>query len=142
MKRKLITKFLAYCGATLLLLTGLLAIHIYLVTRPKAPDAGTRIMARIDIRKDINAAEAARVTAWLYQQPGVDRVLCNEASDIVVFTYSPLQTNAYQLTGDLGRKLQLPVERIKPSAAEMKSGCPVPNGSRGYKLMAYLKQVF
>lgn len=142
MKRKLITKILAYSGALLLLLTGVLAIHIYLVTRPKAPDANTRIMARIDIRKDINAAEAARVTAWLYEQPGVDRVLCNEAADIVVFTYSPLRTNADRVTDELGRKLQLPVERIKPSAAEMRSGCPVPNGSRGYKLMAYLKQVF
>lgn len=142
MKRKLITKVLAYSGALLLLLTGVLAVHIYLVTRSKAPDASTRIMARVDIRKDINAAEAAQVTAWLYQQPGVDRVLCNEASDIVVFTYFPLQTNADQLAGNLGKELQLPVERVKPSAAEMKSGCPVPNGSRGYQLMAYLKQVF
>lgn len=141
MKRKLIKKILAYSGALLLLLTGVLAIHIYQVTRPKAPDAHTRIMARIDIRKDINTAEAALVTKWLYQQPGVDRVLCNEAADIVVFTYSPLQTNADRLTTDLAKNLQLPVERVKPSAAEMKSGCPVPNGSRGYKLMAYLKQV-
>lgn len=142
MKGKLITKVLVYSGALPLLLTGVLAIHIYLVTRPKAPDASTRIMARIDIRKDINTAEAVRVTTWLYQQPGVDRVLCNEASAIVVFTCAPLQTHADQLTGDLGRELQLPVERVKPSAAEMKSGCPVPNGSHGYKLMAYLKQVF
>lgn len=142
MKRKLLTKVLLYSGALLLLLAGVLAIHIYIVTRPKAPDAHTRIMARIDIRKDINEAEAEGVITWLYQQPGVDRVLCNEASDIVVFTFSPLQTNADQLTGELGRKLQLPVERVKPSAAEMKSGCPVPNGSRSYQLMAYLKQIF
>lgn len=142
MRKKLITKVLVYSGAFLLLLTGVLAIHIYLVTRPKAPDASTRIMARIDIRKDINTTEAALVTKWFYQQPGVDRVLCNEAADIVVFTYSPIQTNADRLTTDLANHLQLPVERVKPSAAEMKSGCPVPNGSRGYKLMAYLKQVF
>jgi hypothetical protein len=142
MKRKLITKVLVYSGALLLLLTGVLAIHIYLVTRPQAPDASTRIMARIDIRKDINAAEATGITAWLYQQPGVDRVLCNVASDIVVFTYCPIQANADQLSADLGKKLRLPVERVKPTAAEMRSACPVPAGSRSGKLMAYLKQVF
>ncbi|WP_431215581.1 hypothetical protein ACQ86N_13390 [Puia sp. P3] len=46
-----------------------LAVHIYVVTRPRV-DSDTRVMVRIDLRKDIGQAEADTITAWLYQQKG------------------------------------------------------------------------
>ena len=39
---------------TFLFLVNVLAAHIYIVTRPKAPDANTVVIARIDFKPAIN----------------------------------------------------------------------------------------
>jgi len=64
-----------------LFLVLVLAVHIYWVTRPKAPDANTKIMARIDIKQPITQADADKITTWLYQQKGIDHVLVNDSRE-------------------------------------------------------------
>ena len=130
-----------YCGCILSVLILVLAIHIYLVTRPKAPDANTRIMARIDIKKDITSLEAAQITAWMYQQKGIDHVLCSPESAILVFTYSPLMINADKLTENFSTNFHLPVNRILATKEDMKNGCPVSTNSIGYKALSFVKKI-
>jgi hypothetical protein len=101
-----------------------LAIHIYTVTRPRV-DASTRIMARIDIKQDISAADADKITAWLYQQKGVDHVLVNPRSDIAIFSYAPVQNNATAIVNRFKKEMSYKADRYLPSADEMSSGCPV-----------------
>ncbi len=141
MKRIPVKKILLWSGAVFSVLVIVLSVHIYLVTRPKAPDAFTRIMARIDIKKQISESDAQKITAWMYQQKGIDHVLCNPESDILVFTYSPLQTNANKVLADLKAGLQLPAERVVPTEEEMKSGCPVTTGSISYKAYSFIKKI-
>ncbi|TWV94352.1 hypothetical protein [Chitinophaga pinensis] len=50
---KKLKQILLWAGGISLCLVVVLAVHIYMVTRPKPPGANTRIMARIDIRQDI-----------------------------------------------------------------------------------------
>ena len=47
-------KILITTVSAVLLLIITLAVHIYMVSRPKAPDAFTMAMARIDIKQPIN----------------------------------------------------------------------------------------
>ncbi len=141
MKKKLVKKIAVYSASVLGLLVLILCVHIYLVTRPKAPDASTRIMARIDIKKQISQTDAEKITAWMYQQKGIDHVLVNPESDILVFTYSPLQTNANKVLADLKAGLQIPAERVVPTEAEMKSGCPVAPTSFSYKAYSFIKKI-
>lgn len=107
-------------GGTLVCLILILAVHIYLVTRPKAPDTHTRIMARMDMQQPLTNEEGEEVKTWLYAQRGVDHVLVNVQSGIAVFTYSPLLANA----NDIISKCRFKATRFVPSVADMQKGCP------------------
>src|SRR5882757_3650145 len=124
------------------LLVIVLCVHIYVVTRPKPMDAHTRAMARIDIRQPITQADADKITAWLYQQKGIDRVLVNPQSDIAVFTFFPVQTTANRIVGDFKASLPYKAERFIPSADAMKNGCPVASTSATYKVYSFFKHIF
>ena len=122
MKRK-VKKTLLVTGGVFLLLVGVLCIHIYIVTRPKAQDAHTLVMARIDLKQPITEREADQITNWLYQQKGVDHVVCNYKMDNVVFTYHPVEANgndiAEKLRENTGFKNAV---RYVPTESEMKRG--------------------
>lgn len=128
MKKGLFKKILIGTGATLGILIVVLCVHIYLVTRPKAPDANTRIMARIDFKQDITTDDAEKIKTWLYAQPGVSHVVCNPESNIAVFTYAPVQTNANAIVGRMNSELPYKGDRFMPSEEDMKKGCPVASG--------------
>jgi len=118
-----------------------LAVHIYAVTRPRV-DASTRIMARIDIKQDIDQTDADKITAWLYSRKGVDHVLVNPQSDIVIFSFAPVQNNANRIVADFKREMPYRAERYTPTAEEMKGGCPVAKTSVSYKVYAFIKNIF
>ncbi len=143
MRKGSFRKILLTSGAVLLVLVAVLVVHIYWVTRPKAPDEHTRIMARIDLKQDINQDDANQISAWLYAQKGVDHVLCSAASNIAIFTYAPIQNNADAIVSKL--KMSLPynkAQRYMPSEKEMSQGCPVAATSTSYKVYTFFKNIF
>ena len=124
------------------LLVIVLSVHIYIVTRPKPINTGTRAMARIDIRQPITQADADKITAWLYRQKGVDHVLVNPESDIAVFTFFPIRTTADQVVRDFKASMPYKAERFIPSEEALKGGCPVASTSTTYKIYSWLKSIF
>jgi hypothetical protein len=131
--KKTVKKILLYGFGTFLFLVIVLAAHIYYYYRP-APDASTRIMARIDIKQQINQDEANKIAAWMFHQKGVDHVLVNPQTDIVIFTFSPLLANGNQIVKNFKTNFNLRAERFIPSDAQMKSGCPMAASSFTYKV--------
>ncbi|SFW34766.1 hypothetical protein [Chitinophaga sancti] len=117
-------KILPWAGGTLACLILVLIVHIYLVTRPKAPDAHTRIMARMDIKQSLSQEDGEQVKTWLYSQPGVDHVLVNVSSRIAVFTYSPLIADAGDIISRCSQSLHYTTTRYVPSEADLQKGCP------------------
>jgi hypothetical protein len=107
----------------LLLLT--LAVHIYMVARPANADAQTLALARADFQQDIQETDIASINAWLQQQPGVVRAVCNADYNNVVFSYYPTQVDADALTTALGQATGMPLKRHIPTAEAMAGGCPV-----------------
>jgi hypothetical protein len=142
MKNKMIRKTLIFSGYTLLLLTVVLAIHIYWVTRPKAPDASTKIMARIDIKQHIDQNDANKIATWLYQQKGIDHVLVNPQTAIVVFTFFPIKTTANTIVSNFKSTFPYTAERFVPTKDQMSGGCPVASTSFTYKLYSFFKKIF
>jgi len=120
----------------------ILAIHIYIVTRPALIDANTRAMARIDIRQPITQVDADKIATWLYQQKGVDHVLVNPQSNIAVFTFFPVRTTANEVVGNFKAHMPYKAERFVPSPEALKSGCPVASSSTTYKVYNWLKHIF
>ncbi|MBS1687654.1 MAG: hypothetical protein JSS96_02935 [Bacteroidetes bacterium] len=142
MKKGLFKKILLTTGSVFVLLAGILCIHIYMVTRPKAPYAHTRAMARIDFKQDISTDDANKITAWMYQQKGVDHVLYNPASKILVFTFAPLSTTADQIVNNMRSSLNYNAVRFVPTEKDLKSGCPVAATSFTYKAYSFFKHIF
>lgn len=135
------TKVLVGFVATLFGLALLLTIHIYMVSRSKA-DASTRVMARIDVHQPLTAAQAVMITSWLYRQKGIDHVLCNPHTAIVVFTFSPLEANANAIAASFRTALHYPnSNRYIPTAKELRGGCPVASTSAMYRICSTVKQL-
>jgi len=142
MTKKLVKKIFFFALSIFLLLIVVLAIHIYIVTKPKAPDASTIAMARIDIKQSINAADSNKIGAWLYQQKGIDHVLVNAQTDIVVFTFYPVKTTADKIVHDFKAALPYKAERFVPSAEALQNGCPVASTSISYKVYSFFNHLF
>lgn len=142
MKKQKLKKILWISVSVAAFVITVLGIHIYMVTKPKAPDANTKIMARIDFRQKLNHSDADKITAWLYSQNGVDRVLCNEKSGIAVFTFYPVITSADKIVNSISSSLHYAVNRYIPSKEEMQAGCPVGAGSVSSKLYSSFTNLF
>jgi len=141
MKRKTVKQILLWGGGIFLCLTVILAVHIYMVTRPKAPDAYTRIMARIDIKQPLSQQDADKISSWMYQQQGVDRVMVNPQSRIVVFTFFPVKTSATEIVRNFKTALHYPGDRYMPSAEEMSQGCPAMSASFASKITSIVNYI-
>jgi hypothetical protein len=82
MTRQSTIKAIAGVSAVSAVIAVVLCIHIYIVAKPKA-DEQTIAMARIDFKQDINQEDADKITAWLYQQKGVDHIFINTKTETV-----------------------------------------------------------
>lgn len=142
MKKHSVKKILFISLCSVVFLACVLAVHIYLVTRPKAPDNTTKIMARFDFKQRIDKTDAAKITSWLYSKNGVDHVLCNDQSGIAVFTYYPVKTNADVLLQQMKNDLHYSATRFMPSKEEMASGCPAAAGSITSKIYNSFSNLF
>ncbi len=141
MKKNTAKRALLWTVSTVLFLTLVLCVHIYIVTRPKV-DAQTIAMARIDFKEDIKQADADKITAWLYQQKGIDHVLCNEKTNIAVFSFYPAKANADNIVTNLKSNFNYNANRFIPTKEQMASGCPVASTSVTYKVYTFLSNIF
>ncbi len=142
MKKTSVEKILVWSVSTVLLLTAILSVHIYIVTRPKISDAKAIAMARIDFKQDIKQADAEKITSWLYQQNGVDHVLCNEKTNIAVFSFYPAKANASDIVTKLKTNFNYKAERFVPAEGQIAAGCPVLPVSFTSKVQHFFSNIF
>lgn len=140
MTKQSIIKAIGGSAGVITLIIMVLCVHIYMVTKPKADDH-TIAMARIDFKQDINQNDADKVSAWLYQQKGVDHVFINTQTETAVFTFYPIKISADRIAQDLRSTLHYKAERFMPSAKDLKSGCPVSSGSISSKIYNSIKNI-
>lgn len=121
------------------ILTIVLAIHIYWVTRPKTPDPHTIVMARIDIKNHLNQSDANEITTWLYQQKGVDHVLVNPKTQIAIFTFYPAKVSGDQIVHNFQTSFNYDAKRYVPTKEEMENSCPALPAGVTQKISAFIK---
>ncbi|WP_295673222.1 hypothetical protein [uncultured Mucilaginibacter sp.] len=139
MKKK-ITKILLYTFGIFLFLFVVLAVHIYFVYRP-APDAFTRVMARIDVKQRITQDDANKISSFMVHQKGVDHVLVNPQTSIVVFTFFPVKTTGDQVVNNFKAHFPYKADRFMPTAENLKHSCPVAASSYTYKIYKVITKV-
>lgn len=125
MKKKIFKRILLATGALLVILSTVLAVHIYKVTRPAKADASTISMARIDFKQEITNEDAAKITNWFMQQKGVSQFKCSPENKNAVFTFYPVKVDATALVATFSNELHYNAVRFAPSKADMMKGCPV-----------------
>ena len=141
MKSKIFKRISIGVLSTLLLLTIVLGIHIYVVTRPHI-DAKTVAMARIDIKQNIAETDAGAIEKWVSEQQGVDHVVLNRQTNILIFTFYPIKVNASQLAENLKSTFHINAERFMPTQEQASSGCPAISGSFTGKVVTIFKYLF
>lgn len=139
MKKKII-KIALYSLGIFLFLFAVLAVHIYFVYRP-APDAYTKVMARIDIKQQITQADANHIQAWMVHQKGVDHALVNPQSNIVVFTFFPVQTSGNQIVSNFKATFPFKADRFIPTADNLSHSCPMAASSYTYKIYKLITKI-
>lgn len=140
MKKRKIKKFLLYTFSTLLFLVLALAVHIYMVYRPKITQ-NTRVMARIDIKQPITQDDANKISAFMAHEKGVDHYLVNPQTSIVVFTFAPVTNTGNQIVNDFKTNFKYKAERFMPSAENLMHSCPVAASSFTYKIYKAISQI-
>jgi hypothetical protein len=143
MKKKTIKRTLLATGAIFMCLVLVLCVHVYLMTRPKAPDAKTVVLARIDLRQPVTPQQAADITAWMYRQKGVNHAMCSATMDNVVFTYKAIENNADDITAAFKAATGFAnAARYIPTEKDLQGSCPVASTSVTYKLCSYFRHLF
>jgi len=140
MRNTKILKIVKYSLTIFVILLSVLAVHICWVYTSKKSDPNTKVLARIDIHQPIQAEDSARITSWMYHQRGVDHVLVNPKSRIVVFTFFPKQVDANMVVGEFRRALKIEADRRLPTAEELKHSCPVSSSSFTYKVVQLINR--
>ena len=138
--KKTITKILLCTFGTFLFLFVVLAVHIYFVYRP-APDAYSKVMARIDIKQPITQGDADKISAFMVHQNGVDHVLVNPQTSIVVFTFFPVKTTGDQIVNNFKAHFSYKADRFMPTAENLKQSCPMAASSYTYKIYKIITKV-
>jgi hypothetical protein len=142
MNKKIVKKAFTISASIFVFLVLVLAVHIYIVTRPKTLPSNAVAMARIDFKQDINQADADKITAWLYQQQGVNHVMVNAKTEIAVFSFFPAKADASKITDNLKATFNYKADRYIPTEAEIQSGCPIASNSAGYVVYNFVKRIF
>lgn len=131
----MIKKIFIGLGIIVLVLSTVLGVHIYLVTRPKPIDPNMKVLARIDFQEKITSENSKNIMSFLYAQTGVDHVLVNESSKVVIFSFFPTKANANVLVMAMNKTLGTEGKRYLPSEKELMEGCPV--NQESFTMKAY-----
>lgn len=142
--KKTLKKTLLITFSVLTFLFAVLCVHIYVMMKPKPASPTTVALARIDFKQPINGDDANKISSWLYNQKGVQHVLCNSQTRIAVFSFYPAKVNASTIASNLATSLHYNAVRYMPSKEEMMQGCPAGAGASSFSAKVYgvMKNIF
>lgn len=131
----MIKKILIGLGIIVLVLSTVLGVHIYMVTRPKPIDPNIKVLARVDFQEEISSETSKKIMSFLYTQEGVDHVLVNESNKVAIFSFFPTKANANVLVMAMNKTIGTDGKRYLPSEKELMDGCPV--NQESFTMKAY-----
>jgi len=140
MKTKTFKKIAIWSVSTLLFLVVVLAVHIWWAYHPRV-DKNTKAMARIDIKQPISTIDAGRISTWLYHQKGVDQVLVNPDTRIVVFTFFPIKNSGDEIVKNFKTDMHFNAIRFIPTQRSLAGSCPVAGSSFYYKVYKFIDHI-
>ena len=138
----MIKRILIGLGVLVFILSAVLAVHIYIVTRPKPLDPKTLVLARVDFPEKISRETKNQIMTFLYSQQSVDHVLINEESYSALFSFYPARVNGNALVMAMNRVIGTNGSRYLPTEKEMMEGCPMNQESFAMKAYKGFARIF
>lgn len=118
-------KAILFSLSILLLLAGSLFVHIWIMTdRPPQHLADTQL-ARIDMDRELQPAEASHLRNVVEAMPGVTHCYVNAAAGTLVYAYVRRQQTAEAVYDQVARVSPTGCERFVVSNADLQNSCPV-----------------
>jgi hypothetical protein len=128
---------------TVVLMTGVLAIHIYQVThRPRGGVDGWQ-MARIDFDKTVDSTDMRVFRQALHQQNAVFHSYANIQAGTIAFAFDPTAIGATDLCKATIKETGIPATLLQVTGDEAAKGCPViDKNSLTYRISSGFQKLF
>jgi hypothetical protein len=141
MKKK-VFKIVLISLSVVVVLFGVLVVHIYMVTKPKAHGKNLQL-SRIDFKEPIDSAEANKIRNFVHGLDGVDNTYFNIPAGMLVYGYLPEKQSSENVYNQLMSHGHYKAERFIVDASQVAKGCPVmdPN-SFGYRMSTVISKIF
>jgi hypothetical protein len=77
----------------------------------------------------------------MYHQKGVDHVLVNPQSSIVIFTFFPVKTSGNLVVDNFKANFHYKADRFMPTAEQLKGSCPMAASSFTYQVYKLVSKI-
>ena len=139
----MIKKFLLGGLITLLLLVGTLAVHIYLVTKPKTGGIPMMVMSRIDFPYALDSLEGITILHHLSQMDGISDARVNISAGFMVCLYDRNLQSPHDLVEEVNTSFSTKAVLYQPSEEMLSQSCPaMDKSSLTYRLGAFFQKTF
>lgn len=139
MKKRTIKRTLLWSVSLFTFLVLVLAVHIYVVTRPKVISPYSKTMVRIDLHQPIDQAQADNMRFWFNRQKGVVDSYVSVKSDKALFLFFTTQNTGNKVVADFKTQFHFDnAQRFLPAASDYEKSCPVAGVSEITKFFQHI----
>jgi uncharacterized membrane protein YukC len=135
MNKHLFKKIAVSILGVLVLFSGILVYHIYVVTQKQNDFRTSRQLSRIDFTQPIDSIEATQLRYFVAQLPGVESTYFNYANNILVYTYFPEKQSSEAVYAAVMKQGKYTAQKYIVSETDLTKGCPaIGKNSFSYRL--------
>jgi hypothetical protein len=139
----MIKKILITVTAVFLCLVSILAVHIYLVTRPKPGAITSLSMGRVDFESPLDSLEASSIVSKVRQLDGIKDVRMNSAAGHMICLYDRKSWSGDELTSWIVDEFSVQASFFRPTEEMLSQSCPaIDKSSLTYRLGAFFQEKF
>ncbi|WP_338793054.1 hypothetical protein V9L05_11800 [Bernardetia sp. Wsw4-3y2] len=141
---KRLKKIAIWTASIFSVLMVVLVVHIYLVTRPKAPLPSEQIfLSRIDFEKSVDSLEAIRIMNHVQAMKGITSAHFNHEAGLFAYGYQKGLQTPEAVHEEVTKFTTLKSKRHIVSEEDLAKGCPAfDKSSFTYKFGEFVKNVF
>lgn len=142
MKKPIIIRVLLSILGSIVIMMGVLAFHVYEVTKRKNDFRDYRQLSRIDFTSPLDTSEALTIRNQIASVKGVEAVYVNPSQKNAVFTYDNRIVSAAEVLALVRKQPAYGAKLYLVSNSEVGKGCPVVNpNSFSYKTTRFLSSI-
>lgn len=124
-------------------LVAVLAVHIYMVTKPKVGSISSLTLSRIDFPEKFDSLDGISIKEHLAKIEGIKDVRVNFSSSHIVCLYDRKEFSGSELVNMINFHFSQSAELFQPSEEMLSQSCPaIDKNSLTYKLGEFFQKSF